>query len=271
MPKNLRAINERLAATLSDLCGTADTIVLPGEPIRDSERYDRIVPWGVEPHTLRWLAENGVRPQVIASLPDSTAARAVNSRRWQWETEQALGLIAGEVVLCELLDDLAAVLDALAKYPRGWVLKAEHGGSGRGLRFGMGPFSEADAKWAHGVFQRGLCVTAEPRDDRAREYSAHLTIRDDSVTFDGVCFLHSTPTGRFRSAEPLSRLSPALLDAVPIWTAVGERARESGYRGPMGVDAAAAWGVVERPVRDVNARWTMGRIALATGREVRNP
>ena len=271
LPANLRAVNARLAPLLNGLCGPGDVVGLVGDDVSDAAAFDRVEPWGVEPDVVAWLRAIGVRPAVLDALPDPAAVRAVNSRRWQFAAERDLNLSAGGVTLRESADAARDAVAALAGHPRGWVVKAEHGGSGRGLRLGSGPLPPAVDRWVEGVAGRGMCLTVEPRDDRAWEYSAHLTVTDAGVTFDGVCFLHSTPTGRFRSVEPLRRSSDALAAAEPVWRGVAERARADGYRGFLGIDAAAAWGAVERPVRDVNARWTMGRLALATGRTVKNP
>ncbi|NNJ27991.1 hypothetical protein [Alienimonas chondri] len=271
LPMNLRTINARLAPMLQGLCGPDDAVALPGDWVKDAGRFERVEPWGVEPHVLAWLRTAGAGEASLSLLPDPAIVRIVNSRQWQWETEQALDLTSGEVSFCDSSEAVWNAVDSFADRTRGWVLKADHGGSGRGLRFGAGSPPEAVVRWADGCVGRGLGMTVEPRDDRAREYSAHLSVTDRGVTFEGICFLHSTPTGRFRSVEPLKHLSPALTEAVPVWTAVGEKAWSQGYRGPLGIDAAAAFGVVERPVRDVNARWTMGRLALTLGRKVSNP
>ena len=118
------------------------------------------------------------------------------------------------------------------------------------------------------MFARGQCVTAEPRERGESEISAHFTVGEAGVTFDGLCRLWSTPTGGFHRVDPLADPAPALLTSLPVWTAVAEAARARGYRGFLGVDAATRDGLVVRPVRDVNARWTMGRVALANGRGV---
>ena len=267
LPKSLRAINARLAPLLRGLCGPGDAAAAPGDWVPDAGRFDRVEPWGVEPHVLRWLGGLGVRPEALDTLPDPAAVRAVNSRHWQWEIERALGLASGRATLCESEIDVFDAARDLADHPRGLVLKGEFGGSGRSVRFAPA----GDPRWAAGVLARGQCVTVEPRDDADAEISAHLTVTGDGVTFDGLCTLRSSRTGQFRSVEPLGRPAPALLEPASVWAAVAERARADGYRGFLGIDAAVRDGAVIRPVRDVNARWTMGRVALTTGRAVTNP
>ena len=106
-------------------------------------------------------------------------------------------------------------------------------------------------------------------------YSAHFTVADDGVAFDGVCTLRSTarrPAGS-SSVEPL--LDPADgSGSNRVRTDLDGRSPNApapdGYRGYLGIDAAAkGFSRVDRPVRDVNARWTMGRVAMTLGERTR--
>ncbi len=267
LPKRLRVINARLAPLLEPLLRPGDALVQPGDPVPNAGRFERIEPWGVEPTVLKWLRRIGARPDVLERLPDPAAVRTANSRRFQFEAERALSVLPAGADLCDSPRDLYSAADRL---PGGWVMKGEYGGSGRAILFGAGRPSDRMNAWIATQTLRG-CVTIEPRDESYREYSAHFTVTDRGVTFDGVCWLHSTPTGRFRSVEPLPRTDAVLAECEPVWTAVAERARARGHRGFLGIDAAAGFSQVNRPVRDVNARWTMGRVALTLGRRVSNP
>ena len=53
-----------------------------------------------------------------------------------------------------------------------------------------------------------------------------------------------------------------------IGRAVGERLAREGYRGPANVDALEHSGGL-RPLLEINARHTMGLVALAAEREIR--
>ena len=267
-PANLRAINARLAPLLEPLCGPGDAVVLPDDPLNDAVRFVRVEPWGVEPHLLRWLRRSGVRGAARDRLPDPEAVRAANSRRFQFETERDLGLLSPGSRLCETPDDLHAAVAAL---PDGWVVKREFGGSGRDVRLGTGPLPEPVARWAAKALSRGQCMIVEPHVPHDGELSAHFTLDGNGVTHDGFCRLVSTATGGFAAVEPLTDPGPAVTAALPLWTAAAERVRAVGYRGPLGIDALVRDGAVVRPVMDLNARWTMGRIALLTGEAVTNP
>ena len=267
LPKSLRAIDARLAPLLEPLCGPGDAVTLPGGRVPDAGRFDRVEPWGVEPRVLAWLAGVGVRPDVLDRLPDPAAVRAVNGRRWQWDAEGEFGVRPAGSVRAAGFD---AICEAAERLPNGWAVKREHGASGRGVLLGRGRPAKRQLAWLAAV-PAGESVTVEPRDDADGEVSAHLTVTNAGVTFDGLCSLHCTPAGQFERVEPIADPAATLLDPRPIWSAVAERARADGYRGFLGVDAAVRDGVVVRPVRDVNARWTMGRLALRTGRAVGNP
>ena len=267
LPAKLHAINARLAPLLKPLCEPGDAVAVPGDRLPDAGRFDRVEPWGVEPHVLRWLGLIGVRDDVLRALPNPAAVRTVNGRRWQWETERALNVLPTGATR---EDRTTLICDAAERLAGGWALKREHGGSGRGVLLGLGRPSGRQTAWLAAV-PAGQAVTIEPRDLVDAEISAHFTVTADSATFDGLCSLRSSLTGQFQSVEPLADPPAPLLAPLPVWTAVAERARAEDYRGPLGIDAAVRDGVVVRPVRDVNARWTMGRVALRTGRRVSNP
>ena len=260
------APNARFLPVLERLCEPGDAATTIG-PFYGIDRFDRVELWGVDEHVEWWLRTFDPPPGGLDRLPDPAVVRAVNGRRWQFAAEGELGVRPAGMTLCASPAELAAAVVGL---PGDWVLKSEHGGSGRGVRFGRGPLPGALRNWAAKRFRAGLCVTCEPRARFDAEFSAHFTLTPDAAAFAGVCRLRSTRGGQFERVEP-TRLTPPLAGALPVWEAVAERARAAGYRGPLGIDAGSAGGRVVRPVMDINARWTMGRVALETGRAVENP
>jgi hypothetical protein len=56
-------------------------------------------------------------------------------------------------------------------------------------------------------------------------------------------------------------------EAIDVGLRVCERMQADGYFGPVGIDAMRfhdeANGVRMRPIQEINARWTMGRLAYA--------
>ena len=259
-------MNDRLAPVLRGVCGPGDAVAFVGYAVPDAGRFDRVEPWGVEPHALAWLRSLGLRPGVLDRLADPAAARAVNGRRWQFAAEGELDVRPARSAICETPGELAAALAAITGR---WVMKQEFGGSGRDVRFGAGPLTGPLANWAANRLAAGP-LFAEPWVRFEAEFSAHFTLTGDAAIFEGTCRLRSTPAGQFEAVEPTT-LTPPLAAALPVWEAVAGRALAAGYRGPLGIDAGFAGGRVVRPVMDANARWTMGRVALATGRAVGNP
>lgn len=283
LPKSLRSINARLAPLLESLCRPDDAVAVPGEWVADAGRFDRVEPWGVEPHVVGWLTLIGVRPEVLDRLPGAAAVRFLNGRRWQYEEELRLDVAPDDLALVEpkwedqgdftyLWFDKQYELGAgiLRLGSGNCVVKAEFGASGRGVRIPTDESFDAIVAWGDRLLD-SQHLLVERIDEADGEISAHLTVADDGVTFDGLCSLRSTPAGQFERVEPIAAPPAALLEPRPVWEAVAERARATGYRGYLGIDAAVKDGVVIRPIRDVNARWTMGRVALVTGRAVGNP
>ena len=266
LPASLRGINERLRPLLEPLLKSGDAAVVAGESV-ERGRFDRAVPWGVEPHVLHWLGTLGL----AGGFPDPAVVRAVNGRRFQWECETTLGVRPAGARWCGTAEEFADAAASLSDAnPSGWVAKAEFGGSGRGVRFGAGEPTDAVVRWVAAGCRRGGGFLVEPRLWTAAEAGVHFTVWPDGrVRHDGVTGLTSHPDGRFRRSEPLASGEQGDWgDAVTAGERVARLAADRGYHGPLSVDAARLTDGTLRPVQDVNARRTMGRVALETGRPV---
>ena len=119
LPKPLRAINARLAPLLEPLCGPGDAVALPGNPVSDdAERGSRGSSRGAWSGTVLTLAPPASvcgTDALARTMPDPAAVRAVNSRRWQFETERALGVLPAGSALCE--DRTTLIFDAACRRP----------------------------------------------------------------------------------------------------------------------------------------------------------
>jgi hypothetical protein len=154
----------------------------------------------------------------------------------------------------------------------GWVLKGEFGGAGREVRFGAGGLSDADIAWAERRFGRGLIVTVEPRLDGIEEAGLQFRIgRGGGIDFDGVTPLIARRGGGYLGSR--FEDDPALLtwgDVIEVGWRVAEAVAAEGYFGPLGIDAMryrdATGATRMRSLQDLNARYTMGRLALGLRR-----
>jgi len=259
-PNEPGALDRLAGLGLPRLTAVADPATLPG--------WYEAVYWGENEWSRasarRWcLRHDGCDPKVV---------RRVNSRRFKFELEQRLGVELAGAAIAESVADLAHAIGRLAG-ERGWVLKGEFGGAGREVRFGAGAVSDADLAWAGNRFRRGLVVTAEPRLDAVDEAGIQFRVgRGGEVSFDGVTPLISRPSGGYLGSrfgdDPT--LPAAWDEAIEIGGRVAEAVAAEGYFGPLGIDAMRYRGsdgsVRVRPLQDLNARFTMGRIALGLRR-----
>ena len=240
--------------------------------VQRSEEVPRgatLVPWGWTPELVRLAAHHGW----VADAPNPHAVRTANSRRFSLELEQewSVGLPGADVILS--LEDLQRRLRGFSAGQR-WVLKANFGMSARERLLGRGPaLSDAAAGWTQKRLSIDGRVIFEPWVERIAEAGVQVTIPlRGAPHLDGVTPLLCDDSGQYRG----SRFSPAAeSDAVwarAIETALraGERLQQLGYFGPLGIDAMRyrdADGIERlRPLQDINARWTMGRLSLGLRR-----
>jgi len=152
-----------------------------------------------------------------------------------------------------------------------WVVKSPYGFAARERVLGRGPSVEgAQAAWASKRLARGETLIFQPWLEVLREYGVVAEIaRDGSHTVLGVSDLQTngagTGTGYVLGRPP----TPGRLGELEATArVVCERLHAEGYSGPVGVDAIEhARGL--HPLLEVNARHTMGFIAVAVERAMK--
>jgi len=231
-----------------------------------------------------WAAEAGQTlfggaPEIVARVHDKAfALNAAREARLLPSPWNQIGVLEP----AELRDPPRAwaILDArLAAEPdafRAFTLKPRFGSSGRGRVAGRAEGGDRAA--IEGAFSRlakrgGALI--EPWVERIADLSAQLLIEESgSVLLLGTFEQCTSPAGivrghrgRVDSRGRASSGSPhdeALREAA---VAMALAASEAGYRGPCGVDAFVyrdgAGQEAFRPVVELNARFTVGQIALA--------
>ncbi len=208
--------------------------------------------------------------------PSPDAVRRLNSRRFSHELEQARGVALPGAMLVTSVGELMTAIQQLPSGCHGWVVKAEFSNSSR-ERFVHGSERAFDAEalqlWAQRRLAQRQALFLEPWVERVDEIGVQMTVpRRGEPRVEGVTRLLVDSAGRFRGCEftPAIDNDPIWSEAVAVGLEVADVAQRAGYFGPLGIDAMQyrlANGEERlRPVQDVNARWTMGRLSLGLRR-----
>ncbi|MBW3543254.1 MAG: hypothetical protein KY476_23615 [Planctomycetes bacterium] len=239
-------------------------------------------PWGWTPAVRRRAAEHGW----TFHAPTDAAVRRANSRRFSFAIEQETATAPPGACAVHSIEDLAGALRTLPADVDRWLLKAEFGASARERFLGRGREPTADCVgWLRRRLNRDRVAFFEPWLEIVTEAGIQFTIPNESgaePVLEGVTPLLTDSGGRYigsrfhASADPpwppLSKGGNgcAWEHAVAMGVEVCRRLRELGYFGPVGIDAAryrdGEGNLRLRPVQDVNARWTMGRLGLGLRR-----
>jgi hypothetical protein len=257
--------NYRQRPQLEKLCDRWQAILrlLPG--CEDAELGPKdgqvIVPWGVTPKTER-LSAAGV-------FPPSSLVKLVNDKRFSHRLEMEFGcaLVGSRIV--EDLDDLDAAVESCS---HDWVLKHPFGVGGRERVTGKKGQGFADAcRWAENRIQKGWSLVFEPWAYQRTEFSFHYQIEQTGpIEFLGHCGLVSDESGAFRGNRVVPS-DPARQAFLTITDKAVERLAELGYWGPVSIDAflgTLGQAPVSRPIMEINARYSFGRMALELVRRI---
>ena len=235
---------------------------------RTPQAHRLFTPWG----WTRSAAEEGLRVGSRVSPPDFELVARVNSKLWSHALEVEMGWAlpgARVVATAEELSEAAA--RACPGADDKWVVKSTYGFAARERVLGRGPRVEgAQGAWAFRRLARGEPLIFQPWLEVSREYGVVVEVSlEGSHRLHGVSDLRTngagTGTGYVLGRPP----APARMNELEETAAVVcERLRAEGYGGPAGFDALEHAGGLH-PLLEVNARYTMGFVALAVERDVR--
>jgi hypothetical protein len=222
----------------------------------------------------------------------STGVSKSTAARWRAEIHASnpledLDQILRETLIYSNRDD---VLDHLRQHDpsnrRGWLARRDHASSGRGhLRVEPGGSTEdRAARLAEWLHPDGGVI--EPWRERALDLSVQLDVAEAPTRgeVEVVRFL-TDPSGRYRGhviGRPFADLPSDMLTKLfsggamraleGVGREVAARLRSEGFRGRAGVDAMLyrddAGELRLHPLLEVNARHTMGHVALGAARRV---
>ncbi|MBD3672616.1 MAG: hypothetical protein HUJ26_03725 [Planctomycetaceae bacterium] len=293
--EKLRRLNSRFAPVLGALCDREDRVVLPGklppservireinvnfvseEMVRDSADFRgadwELIPWGVAA-SLKRLAKSR---DWGWNQPDPEKVKTWNDRLTSVEREPSS--LSGEAIPHPIhsIDQLACLLRDRADGRR-WVVKARFGMSGRERLVGEGTdLAATQLGWLKKRFAQQQTLIWEPWLDIVDEVGLQYDIsKTGEVRFLAALPLLNAPTGEYMgsrlslSPEERSQWSPA----ITLGESLAREAGETGYWGPFSIDAVRFRDrddIHLRPVMEINARWTMGRLAYEWGTRLKS-
>jgi hypothetical protein len=243
-------------------------LILHGEA---KQQRDRIfTPWGWTPSAVRLGESLGARLPPVSL----ETVRRVNSKLWSHALEQELGVaMPGAAVAADFAELQEAVARACPRADDKWVIKSPFGFAARERVLGRGARLEgAQATWARRQFAKGVTLIFQPWLERVREYGVTLEIKPDGeIHFNGISDLQTNGAGTgtgYLLGRPIDSPERAA-ELERLAQVIGARLFREGYTGPAGVDALEhANGL--HPLLEINARYTMGFVALAIERAL-NP
>jgi hypothetical protein len=225
-------------------------------------------PWGWTPGVVTAGEQAGA---VVRAIPFNIVAR-VNSKLWSHALEIELGIAQPGAALARTFAELQeAIARACPKPDDKWVIKSPYGFAARDRVLGRGArLEEPQAKWSLRHLALGETLIFQPWLKVIREYGVVLEISaDGSIEIQGISDLQTngagTGTGYILGRPPAPQRAGELERVARL---VGERLFQEGYCGPVGMDALEHEGGLH-PLLEINARYTMGFVALAVERSLK--
>lgn len=253
--------------------------VRPVVNLSEVPRGTECLPWGWT-DDIRHLCD---KYEWIRNDPPDAAVRAANSRRFSFGLEQEwlVGLeLAGQAMSVPHVEQFISQFGASSR----WVVKAEFGMAGRERLIGSGAMTSTDRNWIDKRLDADGAVFVEPWAERIEEVGIQIDVpRLGQPRLIDLTELTVDPRGQYcgslfqtdgtKQYRPGS--DPADWDlAIEVALRAASRIQGLGYFGPVGIDAMRYRGIDGtcrvRPLQDINARWTMGRISLGW-RRMLNP
>ncbi len=228
------------------------------------------LPWGWTDDVRRLCDVRGWR----RNDPPHAAVRAGNSRRFSASLEREWNVGLDGAIEIANVPEFAVRLAALEPVTR-WVVKAEFGMSGRERILGCGEPTPADWNWVAKRITSDGVVFLEPWVERLDEVGIQIEVpRTGLPQLIGLAPMLVDDRGQYAGSWFASPdLDASIWErAVEVALDAAQRLQEMGYFGPLGIDAMryrATDGTSRlRPLQDVNARWTMGRLSLGWRRRL---
>jgi hypothetical protein len=230
-------------------------------------------PWGWDRDVLAWAERHGCP----CDAPPLEVVSEVNRRRFSFELERSWGVGIEGQVPC---DSVAAVRRAIGSLDR-WLIKADLSAAGRQRLSHRGSALSVDQeRWVERRLNRDGAVFVEPVVERLDEAGFQWNVPPQGMgppELVGIVPLRVDAQGQYAGSVIDSREPVAAhwSEALDVSRLAAEKVQQSGYFGPLGIDAmhySDSQHVARvRPLQDINARWTMGRLALGLHEVLQSP
>lgn len=225
-------------------------------------------PWGWTKSAVALGESTGA---IVRHPPLETIAR-VNSKLWSYALEQELGIaLAGSVAMASFEELQAAVSRACPNANDKWIIKSPFGFAARERVLGRGAMLEgAQAVWVRRRLSQGETLLFQSWLDVIREYGVVLNIQTGGeVVIEGISDLQTNGAGTGYGYLLGRKIdSNSALELERTARIVGARLFREGYVGPAGMDALEHTRGLHT-LLEINARYTMGHVAVAVERETK--
>lgn len=288
-PASFAAINRRLAAHLLRLTRSGDALLLDEKPSADlrdeacrrdveilltqhhtNQSSRDFTPWGWTPRVIRLGERIGARLNPVA--PE--VVRRVNSKLWSHKLEQELGILMPHSCASANFDELQEAIRRACPQPNDkWVIKDPFGFAARERVLGRGgELAGAQATWVRRRLAAGQTLIFQTWLDVKREYgTTFMVLPDGEIEFFGVSDLQTNGAGTGKGYLLGRPLPPNRKEELEAFARiVGKRLYAEGYTGAAGVDSLEHRHGLHL-LLEVNARYTMGFVALAVERAIKPP
>jgi hypothetical protein len=280
-PPSFERFNKQLASHLLWLTNPGDGLLLeepwPDKIVEEAKARDvelistnkpqdqssrLFCPWGWTSSVIALGKSVGAIMRPVS--PDIVAR--VNSKLFSHAIEVELGINLPGSDTASTFEKLKQVVAAACPGREDkWVIKNQYGVASRGRVLGQGPvIKDSLATWAKRQIAKGETLIFQPWVKVLREYGVVMNIETKGeIEILGISDLQTnlagTGKGYLLGRPPEPHRKKELEEFAVV---IGERLFKEGYTGPVGVDALEHTEGLH-PLLEINARYTMGFIALA--------
>ncbi len=218
--------------------------------------FDQIESWGPSESIAKWAKKRGL----IYHMPPWDVVKLVNSKAFSFEQTKPL---PG----AELIFSWEELMKWIQKLEGPKVLKTCFGLSGQGHLL-LPAAQEKIQAFAEREFQEGRPLIAEPWAARKLDFSTQWMLEKDQIVYVGSTLLQNDAKGRYSGTvvgdekKIFGAYFDRLLEHKEAAMPALKKMAALGFFGNVGIDAMIWGSDLLHPIVEINARKTMGWVAL---------